>query len=384
LATPLGGWTGTKVNLGDDLVKIILDNGFELNESKSRLQFRELHQDVTGVVVNNAPNVRRSFVRQIRAMVHAWEKFGLPSAERTFHDKFDKRSRKPSQVKPSFRLVLKGKIDYLRMVRGDADSIYRRFRNKLHHLDPSLVKEVLPVLPKAGPIEQVWQHWAREYRQSVYHIEMTEVNGQIHGATAFAIRRGFLCTAAHILVGRLLVADPLAVKVPITNVAVHPLASQGLDIALLKVPIEPLRAPFLPIASTLPEVGEPVAVLGFPSVPGRNASFGIYPGRVESLTTDYRGNVFIQFGGELAGGMSGGPLINAGGSVIGVVAEQTYEKTDGNVRARPFPQVLPITHLSEIDSDRLVDPVDYALQQSGTLPVGLRKLMGLIQQIVTP
>jgi len=385
LARPVGGWTGSKVIVGDDLVKIIRDNGFELNDSKTRLQFRDLHQDVTGIVVNKAPNVRRSFIREIRAMIHAWDKFKLPAAEQRFHEKFEKRVRNPRRTKPSFRLVLKGKIDYLRMVRGESDAIYRRLRNRLHYLDPDLVKEVLPVMPKAGPIEQVWQHWAREYRDSVYLIEVRDqVSGKVSGGTAFATRRGFLCTAEHVLVGEVWIATPLSTKVPVNGVAVHPLAQQGLDIALLKVPIEPIKAPFLPISATLPEVGEPAAVLGFPGVPGRNPSFGIYPVRVESVTTDYKGNAFIQIGGDLAGGMSGGPLINSSGSVIGVVSEQTFEETGGTVRPRPFPQVLPITHLAKINVDELIDPAEYAAQRTNPLPHGLRKLLGFVEDVISP
>ncbi len=317
-------------------------------------------------------------------MLHAWEKFTLQGAEQHFHQFFDKRPRRPRAARPSFRFVLKGKIDFLRMVRGDTDHIYRRLRNQIHYLDPTLVAEVLPVPPRGGPLEEVWKHWAKEYKQSVYHIEVKRPDGSIHGGTAFATRRGFFCTAEHVVSGELWAGTPLSAKVPITQVSVHPDAHLGVDVALLKAPIEMPKAPFFPIETSPTEVGEPVAVLGFPGVPLRNASFGLYPGRVESVTTDYRGHVFIQIGGDLAGGMSGGPVINSRGSVIGVVSEQTFEETTENVPARAYQQALSIKYLAEIDLNNLIDPVIYAAGRTGALPSGLRKLLGVLRDAMRP
>jgi RNA-directed DNA polymerase len=384
LARPDGGWTGRKVKLGSALVKVLRTNGFFANEDKTRLQFKTLHQDVTGIVVNQGPNVRRSFVRQIRAMIHAWEKYGLTAAEQHFHDRYDKRVRHPNTHRPAFRLVLKGKIDYLQMVRGKADRIFRRLRNRLHDLDPALVKDALPILPEAGPIEEVWKHWAREYRQAVYHLEVTTPDGDLKGGTAFSFRRGFLATAEHVIVGTVTVGMPLPASVVIIRIGVHPLGPKGIDVAVLNLPIERVGTPFLPTDSTLPEIGDPVAVLGYPSVPYRQPAFGLYPGRVESITRDYRGNVFIQIGGDLAGGMSGAPLINAAGAVIGVVSEQTFEQTAPDVPARAYQQVLPIRHLSEVNLDQLMDATQYVRPGGGLFAQGLRKLFGRIGRAIIP
>ena len=384
LAVPEGGWTGRKVKLGSALMNVLRANDFHPNEDKTRLQFKNLHQDVTGIVVNHAPNVRRSFVRQIRAMIHAWDKHGLPAAEQRFHDRFDKRVRQPGRPKPAFRLVLKGKIDYLQMVRGQTDRVFRKLRNRLHDLDPQLVQDTLPILPEAGPIEQVWKHWAREYGQSVYHVEVTTPGGDIMGGTAFSFRRGFLATAEHVLAGSISIGKPLPANVVIGRVGVHALASKGIDAAVLSFPIERVRTPFLPTDSALPEIGDPVAVLAYPNVPGRQPAFGVYPGRVEAITADYRGNTFIQIGGDLAGGMSGGPLINAAGAVIGIVSEQTFEQTGHDVPGRAYQQVLPIRHLFEVNLDQLTDTTQYVSPGGGPFVQGIRKLIGQIGRVITP
>lgn len=126
--------------IGTELSRIINENGFQINPDKIRLRHRSRHQEVTGLTTNRFPNVRRRFVRQIRAMLHAWEKFGLENAEREFSNIHDKKHRNPTKPTVSFKRVVKGKIDFLRMVRGELDPIYLQLLNRLAILAPELVK----------------------------------------------------------------------------------------------------------------------------------------------------------------------------------------------------------------------------------------------------
>jgi RNA-directed DNA polymerase len=76
-----------KFILSDNLVAIIINNGFRINERKIRLQSSRSHQEVTGLTVNKFPNVDRNYVRQIRGMLHAWEKFGLLNAQEKYQER---------------------------------------------------------------------------------------------------------------------------------------------------------------------------------------------------------------------------------------------------------------------------------------------------------
>jgi RNA-directed DNA polymerase len=67
--------TGTFV--GKELTAVIEKNGFRVNPAKVRLQSHRQAQVVTGLKVNENVNVDRRVVRQTRAMLHAWRKFGL-------------------------------------------------------------------------------------------------------------------------------------------------------------------------------------------------------------------------------------------------------------------------------------------------------------------
>ncbi len=125
------------VEVGSDLREIIDGNGFRINKRKTRLQTKNKRQEVTGLTTNEFVNVNRKFIRQIRAMLHAWDKYGYDAAEKEYTLKYwRKKPIKSYQEKdPSFRHVVKGKIEFLGMVRGHTDKMFVRFNNQAAELD---------------------------------------------------------------------------------------------------------------------------------------------------------------------------------------------------------------------------------------------------------
>ncbi|MEH2260493.1 reverse transcriptase domain-containing protein [Nostoc sp.] len=116
-----------KIFIGNRLLSIINENGFEVNNPKNRLQVKGNHQEVTGLTTNLFPNVDRRYVRQVRAMLHAWAKFGLEAAEEEFRGKYEKKTRTVTKDKLTFKQVLRGKIAFIGMVKGNEDPIYLKF-----------------------------------------------------------------------------------------------------------------------------------------------------------------------------------------------------------------------------------------------------------------
>jgi len=55
---------------GKRLIHLIGLSGFQLNPIKTRMQYRDSRQEVTGLVVNEKINVRREYRHTVRAMVH--------------------------------------------------------------------------------------------------------------------------------------------------------------------------------------------------------------------------------------------------------------------------------------------------------------------------
>jgi RNA-directed DNA polymerase len=131
--------SGVQAAIGKELEEAIRLNGFSINPNKTRLQSKYYHQEVTGLTTNFRPNVPRKFIRQIRAMLHALDKYGLQAAQQDFAMRWDRKYRNPKKSPPSFELVIKGKIEFLGMIRGKASPIYSRFRKQLHAIAPHLV-----------------------------------------------------------------------------------------------------------------------------------------------------------------------------------------------------------------------------------------------------
>jgi RNA-directed DNA polymerase len=81
------------------------EEGFLVNEKKSRVLRRNTAQRVTGLVVNDKPTIKREELRQLRAILHRAKTEGLDAQNR--------------DGRPNYREWLKGKIAYVKMVRPD-------------------------------------------------------------------------------------------------------------------------------------------------------------------------------------------------------------------------------------------------------------------------
>ena len=56
---------------GAELERLVLKSGFQFNESKTRMQYRDSHQEVTGLTVNRKINSTKDYRYTVRAMVHS-------------------------------------------------------------------------------------------------------------------------------------------------------------------------------------------------------------------------------------------------------------------------------------------------------------------------
>ena len=126
--------------IGSELETLIQDNGFKVNLDKVRMQTINQHQEVTGLTTNEFPNVNRQYIRQIRAMLHAWEKYGSKRAHQDYYNQHVQGQRGPYKDAPPFKQIVKGKIEFLGMVRGRDNPIYQRFLQQYRSLAPRNVQ----------------------------------------------------------------------------------------------------------------------------------------------------------------------------------------------------------------------------------------------------
>lgn len=132
------------------LDEIIKAEGFIINLEKVRLQLKNNRQEVTGLTVNEKVNVPQQFIREIRAMLHNWGTLGYESAQAKFLTHYSPKVTQKKKSTPQLRNVVAGKINYLKMVRGNEDTIYQQFKTELKRLEKG---EEIP--PKAQKLP-VW------------------------------------------------------------------------------------------------------------------------------------------------------------------------------------------------------------------------------------
>lgn len=110
------------------IYNIIAKYGLKVNEKKTKTFLPGTRREVTGVVVSDKINVPRSYIKQLRMLLHLWEKYGYAQAQIIFTRDFCKGMEK------NLVNVIDGKINYLEMIKGKEDSTYRKLKSRFKHL----------------------------------------------------------------------------------------------------------------------------------------------------------------------------------------------------------------------------------------------------------
>lgn len=124
--------------LSSELIDIIEGNGFAVNKEKVRFALKNNRQEVTGLIVNECINLNRKYIRNVRAMIHAWEKFGLEEAAIEHFEKYNYKNKTVDNYIFSFIKELSGKIGYIGHIKGKENSVYRNIYKRITALDSEI------------------------------------------------------------------------------------------------------------------------------------------------------------------------------------------------------------------------------------------------------
>ena len=117
-----------------ELCRLITEQGFIINEGKTRLQKLGARQEVTGIIVSQKLNVTKKYVRDIRNILYIWDRYGYTAAIAKFLPKYKAAKGHVKKRNPDLQNVINGKLMYLKMVKGDEDSVYSRLYSKFQAL----------------------------------------------------------------------------------------------------------------------------------------------------------------------------------------------------------------------------------------------------------
>jgi RNA-directed DNA polymerase len=310
---PLGAQVegaGAEARVGSALEAAIGSAGFRVNGQKVRLQRYNTRQVVTGLIVNEVPNVARSRVRRVRAMLRAWQVHGYDAAEEDFFALYDNRHRPFGN--PAFRSVVKGNIDFIGMVRGNTDTIYLDLIRRFQAVDPSYV-------PRPDPLKKR-SHLPR-LDDALWVIESDWGQG-----TAFELEGIGLVTCSHALRGVDGDEKPTEVTVIEAWQPRAPNARQRAtllwqdahrDIAVMRLE-RPSGRPLAVGPSTPLPVGHQVEALGFPK---HSPGAGMW--RDSGTITRHEHHIrspryMVSF--AIVSGASGSPVLDSRHRVVGVAS----------------------------------------------------------------
>ncbi len=179
-----------------ELLRIITDQNFHIKESKIRLQKRGYRQEVTGLSVNNKVNVPRKYIKDLGQALYFWEKYGnkkaeemliknptgtmswrhkgkgrngensnqlIPVKNKSLHKLLKWKKIKKSvnsSPPPSLKIIIEGKLLYLKMVKGPFDSTYLKLKSRFDNLllldsEGLKIKSSIPKLKKEQKIDEL-------------------------------------------------------------------------------------------------------------------------------------------------------------------------------------------------------------------------------------
>ncbi len=301
-----------KIEIQQDLLNIINNNGFIINDKKTRLYTRKMRQEVTGLITNRFVNIRRTYLRKVSAMLHAWDKFGLEKAEIEHYDKYRNKHTPPFKEAPSFQNIVKGHINFIKMVKGELDPTFIKFYNKFAVLSPE--HNLQPIKSTETKIEE--SLWVLET------LDGPDVEDWGNG-TGFLLEEVGIVTCNHVITKfvKLFKTNNPGDKKLVTNEMIK-FSDPNLDLAVIKNPFQNVSKLKKGNSKDV-KIGDPVVVWGFPNYEALHN-----PSKLDAKITSIKP---VKFGNKsqyrmfidktIWGGYSGGPVLNEKYEVVGIAAK---------------------------------------------------------------
>lgn len=340
------------VHLGEKFLTILKRHSFTINPEKIALRSRYDRQEVTGLTVNAFPNPRRSYIKQLRAILHHCEKDGLYVTAQEYIAKgyCNKVSikeivddpEKTEVIESWFRQVLIGKILYIRQVKGKDDLTYLSLAQKLN----SIMCETVLDIDALNILEYL-------IANNTFILEYSQGDEYTQGSGFYLETLGIL-TSFHVTQNDCFfkifshVTYPKEAKGIIGKSLNEILSDETIDYALYKPPCSIENTSLFKIGdSTKLRIGDKVTTAGYPNHQAGNSPYI----QTCSITSkkDFHGARFYTISGRIVHGASGGVVLNEKQEVIGIIKGGivTMDEDDSNENQGFIPIHLVVEHLRE-------------------------------------
>lgn len=294
---------------GRELSNLVEQEGFEVNHRKTRLLTVNDRQEVCGIVCNQKLNVLPKLRRQVRAALHAWRKYGLAEAQREWHEKFNYRGA------VSFELSLRGKIEFIRHIRGPSDPVFVKLAEQFNALRTH-----------SRPIPySVVEDWRSKLSRTscCIHSYMDKTTDMVQGS-GFVVDGGYVVTNYHVVAkagkrfDSIELTLPDVIKLPIEVEIVSGLPDK--DLALLRPKDELWRKALSKEGCEISEVdADREDVVWLSGWPNYNDGDDIHLIQGSVIGFSYpHGVKLFRISQSIVFGNSGGAVFNEHGEVVGI------------------------------------------------------------------
>ena len=132
------------LSLGSELLDLLNKNSFEVNEKKTFLNCNTSRQEVTGLIVNKFPNIKREYMKSVRAILYNANKYGKYEVAKDYIKKGNCKNKElilnvnnlnyRAKITSWFKYALKGKIEFIKLVRGKDDWAYVKYAKQMNNI----------------------------------------------------------------------------------------------------------------------------------------------------------------------------------------------------------------------------------------------------------
>ncbi|MFL2106476.1 reverse transcriptase domain-containing protein [Desemzia sp. FAM 23988] len=354
--------------LSTNLIKIITDNGFIINNQKVRFQRNKEHQEVTGITVNQKLNVKRTYIRRIRAILHSVEQniSNLDIPIKKFEDEYPFRNKNYSDEIDLFK-VLKGMITHVGHVKGTNDSVFiklaTRFNDLVETISITNVTAIKILVPNQFYQDNVFIIES-ESDFTYYDKEEDDMISIGYGqGTGFHLKGVGLITNYHVLEyvinaidsGNKIAAPPYNIRYfkgndyKVSYFAKIIYYDIKKDIVILEPESFDMENKGL-LASVSPlKTGDFVRLLGFPQY-SYNDELKVTDGKIDRIVYE-NSNLRYEISQTIFQGNSGGPVVNFENEVVGIAVKGTSVPS----------QIIPIKEINTLiveNKDSIVQSIE--------------------------
>lgn len=311
-----------EIRIGNTLAGILEKHNFCVNPEKVTIREHSKRQEVTGLTVNVFPNLRRSCIRNLRAILHHCDAQGIYDTAKEYIAKgFCKNPEilaavgvpeKRELVENWFESVLKGKINYIKQVKGEGSLTYLSFAQQLNQIFGKSVMDVSNLY-----------ELDRLALDNTFVLEC-EMGDTFEQGSAFYVPEIGLVTSYHVVENGVLYKAytwPEYKKNSFGAVgfdANKRTADKQIDYAIFNITPPLSEGKKLKMGdSTDLHVGDQVTVIGYPNHQEGNSPY-IQNCAITSKKT-FLDAPFYTVSGRIVHGASGGVVLNAKREVIGIV-----------------------------------------------------------------